>query len=38
MFSNKVVENLKKSSWIRVMFEEGNRLAKIWADMFMIIV
>ena len=30
MFSNKVVENLKKSSWIRVMFEEGNRLAKIY--------
>ena len=30
MFSKKVVENLKKSSWIRVMFEEGNRLAKIY--------
>ncbi|NLZ48258.1 MAG: pyridoxal phosphate-dependent aminotransferase [Clostridiales bacterium] len=30
MFSEKVVENLKKSSWIRVMFEEGNRLAKIY--------
>lgn len=30
MFSEIVVENLKKSSWIRVMFEEGNRLAKIY--------
>ncbi|WP_438448051.1 pyridoxal phosphate-dependent aminotransferase [Gorillibacterium sp. sgz5001074] len=29
MFSEKIVRNLEKSSWIRAMFEEGNRLAKI---------
>jgi aspartate aminotransferase len=30
MFSKKIVKNLEKSSWIRAMFEEGNRLAKIY--------
>jgi aspartate aminotransferase len=30
MFSEKIVKNLEKSSWIRAMFEEGNRLAKIY--------
>lgn len=30
MFSKKIVQNLEKSSWIRAMFEEGNRLAKIY--------
>lgn len=30
MFSEKIVQNLSKSSWIRAMFEEGNRLAKIY--------
>lgn len=30
MFSEKIVQNLEKSSWIRAMFEEGNRLAKIY--------
>ncbi|WP_163192576.1 pyridoxal phosphate-dependent aminotransferase [Clostridium thermarum] len=29
MFSEKIVRNLERSSWIRAMFEEGNRLAKI---------
>ena len=29
MFSKKIVQNLERSSWIRAMFEEGNRLAKI---------
>lgn len=29
MFSEKIIQNLEKSSWIRAMFEEGNRLAKI---------
>lgn len=29
MFSAKIVKNLEKSSWIRAMFEEGNRLAQI---------
>jgi aspartate aminotransferase len=28
LFSNKIVKNLEKSSWIRAMFEEGARLAK----------
>ncbi|MCT4619933.1 MAG: pyridoxal phosphate-dependent aminotransferase [Marinisporobacter sp.] len=28
MFSEKIVNNLKKSSWIRAMFEEGARLVK----------
>jgi len=28
MFSNKIINNLKKSSWIRAMFEEGNKLRK----------
>lgn len=30
MFSQKIVKNLENSSWIRAMFEEGNRLAKIY--------
>lgn len=30
MFSEKVVGNLQKSSWIRAMFEEGVRLSKIY--------
>lgn len=30
MFSEKMVQKLESSSWIRVMFEEGNRLAKIY--------
>lgn len=30
MFSKRIVENLKNSSWIRAMFEEGNKLAKIY--------
>jgi aspartate aminotransferase len=29
MFSEKVTENLKRSSWIRAMFEEGERLRRI---------
>ncbi|GFP77724.1 pyridoxal phosphate-dependent aminotransferase [Clostridium fungisolvens] len=29
MFSEKVINNLSNSSWIRLMFEEGERLAKI---------
>jgi aspartate aminotransferase len=29
MFSDKVVANLSKSSWIRAMFEEGEKLRKI---------
>lgn len=29
MFSEKIVKNLEKSSWIRAMFEEGAKLAKI---------
>lgn len=29
MFSEKIIKNLERSSWIRVMFEEGSRLAKI---------
>lgn len=29
MFSEKIVSNLQNSSWIRAMFEEGTRLAKI---------
>lgn len=28
MFSKKIVDNLSKSSWIRLMFEEGARLAE----------
>lgn len=28
MFSEKIVNNLKNSSWIRLMFEEGTRLAE----------
>lgn len=28
MFSEKIVDNLSKSSWIRLMFEEGARLAE----------
>lgn len=32
MFSKKIVRNLEKSSWIRVMFEEGNRLAQIYGQ------
>ena len=30
MFSKKVVENLSKSSWIRAMFEQGEKLRKIY--------
>jgi len=30
MFSQKVVTNLSKSSWIRAMFEEGEKLKKIY--------
>lgn len=30
MFSENMVQKLESSSWIRVMFEEGNRLAKIY--------
>lgn len=30
MFSEKVVSNLQKSSWIRAMFEEGVKLSKIY--------
>ncbi len=30
MFSEKIVGNLTRSSWIRAMFEEGGRLAKIY--------
>jgi len=29
MFSHKIVDNLSKSSWIRAMFEEGEKLRKI---------
>lgn len=29
MFSRKIVDNLSKSSWIRAMFEEGEKLRKI---------
>jgi aspartate aminotransferase len=32
MFSDKILRNLEKSSWIRAMFEEGNRLAKIYGQ------
>lgn len=28
MFSQKIVDNLSKSSWIRLMFEKGNELSK----------
>jgi aspartate aminotransferase len=30
MFSDKIVQNLSKSSWIRAMFEEGEKLRKIY--------
>lgn len=30
MFSEEIVKNLKNSSWIRLMFEEGTRLSKIY--------
>jgi aspartate aminotransferase len=30
VFSEKVINNLKNASWIRAMFEEGERLAKIY--------
>ena len=29
MFSKKIVDNLSRSSWIRAMFEEGEKLRKI---------
>lgn len=32
MFSEKIVDSLKKSSWIRAMFEEGEKLRKIHGD------
>jgi aspartate aminotransferase len=32
MFSDKVVKNLGKSSWIRAMFEEGEKLRKIYGS------
>lgn len=30
MISNKIAENLKNSSWIRAMFEEGEKLRKLY--------
>lgn len=30
MFSEKIITNLGKSSWIRAMFEEGEKLRKIY--------
>ncbi len=30
MFSEKTMKNLKKSSWIRAMFEQGNKLTEIY--------
>lgn len=30
MFSEKIITNLSNSSWIRLMFEEGERLSKIY--------
>lgn len=30
MFSEKIIKNLNNSSWIRIMFEEGNRITKIF--------
>ncbi|MDO8685386.1 MAG: pyridoxal phosphate-dependent aminotransferase [Clostridiales bacterium] len=32
MFSKKITANLQKSSWIRAMFEEGEKLRKIYGD------
>ncbi|HHW32205.1 MAG TPA: pyridoxal phosphate-dependent aminotransferase [Clostridiaceae bacterium] len=32
MFSEKVVKSLGKSSWIRAMFEQGEKLRKIYGD------
>lgn len=32
MFSQKVLNNLQRSSWIRAMFEEGAKLAKIYGS------
>lgn len=32
MFSNSVIENLKRSSWIRAMFEQGNKLREIYGS------
>ncbi|NLI91265.1 MAG: pyridoxal phosphate-dependent aminotransferase [Peptococcaceae bacterium] len=32
MFSEKIIGNLQSSSWIRAMFEEGTRLAKIYGE------
>lgn len=32
MISRQVLENLKNSSWIRAMFEEGNKLKAIYGD------
>lgn len=32
MFSEKIVNNLQRSSWIRAMFDEGTRLAKIHGE------
>jgi len=29
MFSEKIIDNLERSSWIRAMFEEGEKLARI---------
>lgn len=32
MFSDKMIKKLEKSSWIRAMFEEGDRLRKIYGS------
>ena len=32
MISRQVLENLKNSSWIRAMFEEGNKLKAVYGD------
>jgi len=32
MFSDKTIESLKNSSWIRAMFEEGNKLRKLYGN------
>ena len=32
MFSEEIIKNLGNSSWIRLMFEEGTRLAKIYGE------
>jgi aspartate aminotransferase len=32
MFSQKIIDNFNKSSWIRAMFEEGEKLRKIYGN------